>query len=78
MSINGSEDSIEEEDEEEEEEQPETKRRGPGRKRRTAPVLVETEEGEIKHVSPSEYRRLRRCALAAVTITRLTHVLMMS
>jgi hypothetical protein len=46
------------EEEEDEEEQP--VRKGPGRKKRTAPILVETEDGETKYVTPAEFRKLRR------------------
>ena len=49
---------LELEDEEDEEEQP--VRKGPGRKKRTAPILVETEDGETKYVTPAEFRKLRR------------------
>lgn len=38
----------------------EPRKRGPGRKKRTEWVYVETEEGEKKWVSPQEYRKLRR------------------
>lgn len=41
------------------EEQP--ARKGPGRKKRTQPILVETEDGEMKYVTPAEFRKLRRC-----------------
>ena len=51
---------TDEDDEDEESEEP--VRKGPGRKKRTAPILVETEDGETKYVSPAEFRKLRRCA----------------
>lgn len=35
-------------------------RKGPGRKKRTTPILVETEDGETKYVTPAEFRKLRR------------------
>lgn len=35
-------------------------KKGPGRKKRTTPILVETEDGETKYVSPAEFRKLRR------------------
>ena len=47
-------------EQEEEEEQP--ARKGPGRKKRTTPILVETEDGETKYVTPAEFRKLRRWA----------------
>lgn len=49
---------VEEEEEENEAEEP--VRKGPGRKKRTAPILVETEDGETKYVTPAEFRKLRR------------------
>lgn len=57
-SAEDSENQEAEEEEEEEEEQP--ARKGPGRKKRTAPILVETEDGETKYVTPAEFRKLRR------------------
>ena len=55
---------TDEDDEDEESEEP--IRKGPGRKKRTAPILVETEDGETKYVSPAEFRKLRRCASGIV------------
>ncbi len=49
-----------EEDEEGEGEEEQPTRKGPGRKKRTAPILVETEDGETKYVTPAEFRKLRR------------------
>ena len=51
---------AEEEEEEGEGEAEEPVRKGPGRKKRTTPILVETEDGETRFVTPAEFRKLRR------------------